>query len=87
MTKFIAPLAAFALVGLAGCSGSETANTADANASIETNLTSLDEPLANDAVVGNNVFQSNDSSLATDPALNATVVNPTLNTTGNTTGL
>ncbi|MGN7158548.1 hypothetical protein [Sphingomonas sp. SAFR-052] len=72
MTKFIAPLAALALVGLAGCSGSEPANTVDANASIETNLTSVDEPLANDVALGNDAFLSNDASLATDPTLNAT---------------
>lgn len=87
MTKFIAPLAAFALVGLAGCSGGEPANTADANTSIETNLTSVDEPLVNDVALGNETSLSNDATLATDPTLNAAVVDPTLNATGNTTGL
>ncbi|KQM22882.1 hypothetical protein ASE73_01175 [Sphingomonas sp. Leaf24] len=87
MTKFIAPLAAIALVGLGGCSGNEPANSIDANASIETNLTSVDEPLANDIAVGNAAIVSNDTTLATDPALNATVVDPTPTTTGNATGL
>lgn len=87
MTKFIAPLAALALVGLAGCSGSEPANTADANASIETNLTSVDEPLANDVAFGNEASLSNETTLTTDPTLNAAVVDPALNTTGNTSGL
>lgn len=81
MTKFIAPLAAFALVGLAGCSGNEP--TSDANASFESNLTSVDEPLTNDAVFGNEALLSNDTTLATDPTLNASAVEPALNTTGN----
>ncbi len=87
MTKFIAPLAALALVGLAGCSGSEPANTTDANTSIETNLTSVDEPLANDVAFGNDAVVANDSTFATDPALNGVVADPTLNATGNTSGL
>lgn len=87
MTKFIAPLAAFALVGLAGCSGNEAANRADDNATVETNLTSIDEPLANDVAIGNDAILSNDTTLATDPALNAAVAEPALNATGNTSGL
>lgn len=87
LTKFIAPLAALTLIGLAGCSGSEPTNIADANTSIETNLTSVDEPLANDVVPGNDASLVNDSTFAPDPALNGAAVDPTLNATGNTTGL
>ncbi|KQN77621.1 hypothetical protein [Sphingomonas sp. Leaf62] len=87
MTRFIAPLAAIALVGLGGCSGNEPANGIDANASIETNLTTVDEPLANDAAFGNEAVLSNDSALPVDPTLNGAVADPTLNTTGNATGL
>lgn len=53
LTNYIASLAAIALVGLGGCSGNPPA----ADASIETNLTAVN----NDALV------SNDSALLVDP--------------------
>jgi hypothetical protein len=80
-----APLAAIALFGLAACSGnSATDNAAVDNAVIETNLTTLDEPLANDATFGNDgVFADDVAPLGNDaltdaPAANA--VEPVTNT-------
>lgn len=78
MTKCIASLATIALVGLGGCSGNPPANAVDADASIETNLTAVDAPSANDVAIDNAAFVSNDSALPVDPT-------PT--TTGNATGL
>ena len=80
MKSHLAPLAAIALLGLAACSGNTPAEHAAAeNAVIETNLTSLDEPLANDitlghdvALPGDNVVLNEAASNAADPATNAT---------------
>ncbi|MDJ0278022.1 hypothetical protein QLH51_14580 [Sphingomonas sp. 2R-10] len=65
-----APLAAIALFGLTACSGnSATDNAAAENAVIETNLTTLDEPLANDTTFGNDSAFGNDVALSGDNAL------------------
>ncbi len=56
-----APLAAIALFGLTACSGNgATDNAAADNAVIETNLTTLDEPLANETTFGNEGAFGND---------------------------
>ncbi|MEH3039738.1 MAG: hypothetical protein PGN21_06715 [Sphingomonas paucimobilis] len=81
MKHYFAPLAAVALLGLAAC-GDKTAteNTAAENAVIETNLTSLDEPLANDIALGNDVALPGDNVVLNETAPNAT--DPAANGTG-----
>ncbi|MGN5373543.1 hypothetical protein [Sphingomonas hankookensis] len=79
-----APLAAIALIGLAACSGNgATDNVAADNAVVETNLTTLDEPLANDATFGNDVVFGNDVAPPGDNALpearGANTVDPVTN--------
>ncbi|MFD1035306.1 hypothetical protein ACFQ15_11645 [Sphingomonas hankookensis] len=72
-----APLAAIALFGLTACSGnSATDNAAVDNAVIETNLTTLDEPLANDATFGTDGAFGNDvAPLGNDALLDAPAAN------------
>lgn len=73
MKPFFAPLATIALLGLAACSGNSAAeNAAVDNAVVETNLTSLDEPLANDTALGNDVALPGDNVVLNDAAVNAT---------------
>ncbi len=81
MKPFIAPLATIALLGLAACSSNTAAeNAAAENAVIETNLTSLDEPLANDTALGNDVALPGDNVVLNDAAPNA--ADPVANATG-----
>ena len=72
-----APLAAIALFGLTACSGNNaTDNAAVDNAVIETNLTTLDEPLANDTTFGNDsVFTNDVAPLGNDALLDAPAAN------------
>lgn len=81
LKQYFAPLAAVALLGLAAC-GDKTAadNAAAENAVIETNLTSLDEPLANDVALGNDVALPGDNVVLNDAAPNA--ADPVTNGTG-----
>ncbi len=66
-----APLAAIALFGLTACSGNgATDNAAADNAVIETNLTTLDEPLANETAFGNDVAPLGNDALSDAPATN-----------------
>lgn len=82
MKSYLAPLAAVALLGLAACSGNTPAeNAAAENAVIETNLTSLDEPLANDVTFGNDVALPGDNIVLNETASNAG--DPVANTTAN----
>ncbi|WP_294318491.1 hypothetical protein [uncultured Sphingomonas sp.] len=81
LKPFIAPLATIALLGLAACSSNTAAeNAAAENAVIETNLTSLDEPLANDTALGNDVALPGDNVVLNDAAPNA--ADPVANATG-----
>jgi len=81
LKHYLAPLAAVALLGLAACGDNTTADNAAAeNAAIETNLTSLDEPLANDTALGNDVALPGDNVVLNDATPNAAA--PVVNGTG-----
>jgi hypothetical protein len=81
LKPFIAPLTAVALLGLAACSGnSAVENAAIDNSTVETNLTSLDEPLANDTALGNDVALPGDNVVLNDAAPNA--ADPVANAAG-----
>ncbi len=81
MKSVFTSLATVALLGLAACSGNSTAeNAAAENAVVETNLTSLDEPLANDTALGNDVALPGDNVVSNDAAPNA--ADPVTNATG-----
>lgn len=81
LKHYLAPLAAVALLGLAACGDKTAADNATAeNAVIETNLTTLDEPLANDTALGNDVALPGDNVLLNEAAPNAT--DPVANGTG-----
>ncbi|KQM66600.1 hypothetical protein ASE65_00405 [Sphingomonas sp. Leaf16] len=78
---YFAPFAAVALLGLAACSGNTAAENAAAdNAVVETNLTSLDEPLANDTAFGNDIALPGDNVVLNEAAVNA--ADPVANAAG-----
>ena len=81
MKPYFAPLAAVALLSVGACADKNAAeNAAAENAVIETNLTSLDEPLANDTTLGNDVALPGDAITLNETALNA--ADPVVNGTG-----